>query len=285
MRIPLNGSPRISNAHGNPGWGTFGKHTGIDYAVPVGTPIYAPGNGVVNAKFETSGKGSGGKQLQIRIGNYDHRFLHLNSFEVNNGQKVSEGQLIGYSGATGDVTGPHLHWDVRIAGTTWNSSYNNYINPLALLTEPPKGDTSMGVPDQDNYYWRYGIKLAEQTRGRTLSREEFKKFLVGQSDLRVVEILSDDPEADKALQAQRVGQLAVKDDWQGQIYRLQDQLKVTTEKLAQVTTQSELSTKLQKQVDELTRKNSELLKDKEESEKVGQSFIQWVGNLFKNWKN
>ena len=73
------------------------------------------------------------------------------------------------------------------------------------------------VQNADNYYWRYGVKLAEQIRGRQLSREEFNKYLAGQTDLRAIEILSDDPEADRALEAQKLGQLAIKDDWQGQI--------------------------------------------------------------------
>ena len=76
------------------------------------------------------------------------------------------------------------------------------------------------VQNADNYYWRYGIKVAEQIRGRQLSRTEFNKFLAGQTDLKAIEILSDDPEADRALEAQKLGQLAIKDDWQGQIYRL-----------------------------------------------------------------
>lgn len=84
-----------------------------------------------------------------------------------------------------------------------------------------KGSTMSVIPDADNYYWRYGQKLAERLRGRQLSREEFRKHLVGKSDLTAVEILSDDPEADRVQHAQNVGMIAVKDDWQGQIYQLQ----------------------------------------------------------------
>ena len=141
-----------------------------------------------------------------------------------------------------------------------------------------------GIPDADNYYWRYGQKLAEQVRGRQLSREEFRKFLVGQSDLRVVEILSDDPEATRTQEAQVVGQLAVKDNWQGQIYKLQDQLKASNNITSTLQGKADISDKLQKQVDDLTAKkpkisiifrhskikgSSELLKKLEISLKLG----------------
>lgn len=78
------------------------------------------------------------------------------------------------------------------------------------------------IPDADNYFWRYGQKLAERLRGRQLSRDEFRQHLVGKSDLRAIEILSDDPEADRIQEAQNVGVLALRDNWQGQINALQD---------------------------------------------------------------
>lgn len=81
------------------------------------------------------------------------------------------------------------------------------------------------IPDADNYYWRYGQKLAERLRGRQLSREEFRQHLVGKSDLTAIEILSDDPEADKAQDAQNLGFIAIRDNWEGQIKTLQQQLK------------------------------------------------------------
>lgn len=86
-------------------------------------------------------------------------------------------------------------------------------------------EEDMIIPDADNYYWRYGQKLALQLRGRELSREEFRKFIVGRTDLQAVETLSDDVEADRAQGWQNLGQLATKDNWQGQIYTLQAQVK------------------------------------------------------------
>lgn len=81
------------------------------------------------------------------------------------------------------------------------------------------------IPDADNYYWRYGQKLASQIRGRHLTREEFRKHIVGRTDLSAIEVLSDDPEADRVQKYQELGQLAAKDNWQGQIHTLQAQLK------------------------------------------------------------
>lgn len=146
-RIPLNGNPRINTYHGQAGWGKFNKHLGIDYNASVGTPIYAPVGGTINERVETSGPGSGGKRLQLagRDGKW-HRFLHLSGWNVSVGATVHEGQLLGWSGNTGDTTGPHLHWDVRRANTAWNSSFDNYVDPIAWINQlnasvPAPGNT------------------------------------------------------------------------------------------------------------------------------------------------
>ena len=141
-----------------------------------------------------------------------------------------------------------------------------------------------GIPDADNYYWRYGQKLAEQVRGRQSSREEFRKFLVGQSDLRVVEILSDDPEATRTQEAQVVGQLAVKDNWQGQIYKLQDQLKASNNIISTLQGKADISDKLQKQVDDLTAKNQALIDQQAKDTETGNAFIRFIGRLFNSSK-
>ena len=147
-----------------------------------------------------------------------------------------------------------------------------------------KGASMAGIPDADNYYWRYGQKLAEQVRGRQLSREEFRKFLVGQSDLRVVEILSDDPEATRTQEAQVVGQLAVKDNWQGQIYKLQDQLKASNNIITTLQDKADISDKLQKQVDDLTAKNQALIDQQAKDTETGNAFIRFIGRLFNSSK-
>lgn len=138
MRHPLNGALRITTKYMEPGTGSLGKHLGIDYGVPVGTPVFAPVSGVVRELKNTSGPGSGGRSIELAgdDGKW-HRFLHLSEQMVSVGQRVTEGQQIARSGATGDVTGPHLHWDVRKANTAWNASLANYFDPEGLFNQPP----------------------------------------------------------------------------------------------------------------------------------------------------
>lgn len=140
--------------------------------------------------------------------------------------------------------------------------------------QPVGGD--MPIPDADNYYWRYGQKLAEQVRGRQLSRAEFSQHIAGKTDLRAVEILSDDPEADRALDAQRLGQLAQRDNWQGQIYGLQAQVaelgkRPTQEQLDALNKQvGDLTTSVQQAHDEVEKTKAEL----EEAKKNQDGFTQ-----------
>lgn len=142
MRVPLNNPPQPSLKFGVPGWGKFGKHAGIDWPVATGTRVYAPAAGTIRSAITAS---DGTKVLEIAIGNYWHRFLHLESF-VKTAGTVSDGELIGFSGATGPVTGPHLHWDVRKAGTTWDAAYSNYIDPFSLITE--EGEDEVKATDE-----------------------------------------------------------------------------------------------------------------------------------------
>ncbi|NBU34394.1 CHAP domain-containing protein [bacterium] len=128
---------------------------------------------------------------------------------------------------------------------------------------PKKGTTMAVIPDADNYYWRYGQKLAEQLRGRQLSRDEFRQHIVGQTDLRAVEILADDPEADQAQNWQNVGRVAVTDKWDQQIYNLQDQLKNQATaydgKIAELNTSiTTLNTKVDELVKVLSIKDGEI---------------------------
>lgn len=100
------------------GWRSLGggeMHPGVDIGCPVGTPIYASNNGVV----EDAGWNSGGYGNWVKINNgngIETVYGHMSRPVVHAGQTVAKGQLIGYSGATGHVTGPHLHYEVRIHG-------------------------------------------------------------------------------------------------------------------------------------------------------------------------
>lgn len=132
MRLPLDGNPRITTEYMQPGTGSLGKHLGIDYGVPVGTPVYAPGDGVVT---QVSTGAAGGKTVEARINGMLWRFLHLNKQLVSVGQHINEGQHVADTGATGQVTGPHLHVDVREDGTVWSASLSNYRDPRKVVQE------------------------------------------------------------------------------------------------------------------------------------------------------
>jgi hypothetical protein len=96
-------------------------HTGVDFAAPIGTPIYATADGIVD-RLEVSFSGYG-KQLEIDHGfGYRTRFAHMHGFAVRYGQKVKRGDLVGYVGETGLSTAPHLHYEVFVNGV--------HVNPI-----------------------------------------------------------------------------------------------------------------------------------------------------------
>lgn len=105
-------------------------HSGIDFAAPIGTPIYAAADGVVD-NVEVSFTGYG-KKVEIDHGfGYRTRYAHMHAFAVRNGQRVKRGELIGFVGDTGLSTAPHLHYEVFIGGTQVNPVHYffNDLNP------------------------------------------------------------------------------------------------------------------------------------------------------------
>lgn len=107
----------------HPVLGVRRNHRGIDLAAPIGTPIYATADGVVSRAdlFSTYG-------LFVSIehgGEIQTRYGHMSRLNVAAGQTVRKGELIGYVGSTGRSTGPHLHYEVRIAGQS--------VNPVPYL--------------------------------------------------------------------------------------------------------------------------------------------------------
>lgn len=100
--------------------GTWRVHEGVDYALPIGTQIFATGAGVVKSVVRHKTYG-----LMIDVEHSDRvstRFAHLSGVMVKPGQKVCRGQAIGYVGSSGHSTGPHLHYEVRIDGKPQNPS-------------------------------------------------------------------------------------------------------------------------------------------------------------------
>ncbi|MGZ0204888.1 M23 family metallopeptidase [Streptomyces sp. RM1] len=103
-----------------------GSHTGIDFHAASGTPVHAVGVGTV---VSTGWGGAYGNQIVIRMadGMYT-QYGHLSSIGVTVGQQVAAGQQIGLSGATGNVTGPHLHFEARTS-----PDYGSDVDPVAYL--------------------------------------------------------------------------------------------------------------------------------------------------------
>lgn len=98
-------------------------HKGVDLAVPTGTPVYAPADGVVGKAEWFS---SYGLFIALEHGaDIETRYGHLSRLNVAAGQHVHKGDLIGFVGTTGRSTGPHLHYEVRIDGVA--------VNPIPYL--------------------------------------------------------------------------------------------------------------------------------------------------------
>ena len=98
-------------------------HKGVDLAGPIGTPVHATADGVVEKAEWFSSYG-----LYVALehgGDIETRYGHMSRLAVAAGQQVHKGDVIGYIGTTGRSTGPHLHYEVRIAG--------NAVNPLPYL--------------------------------------------------------------------------------------------------------------------------------------------------------
>ncbi len=112
----------------DPVYGTVRFHEGMDFSAPIGTPVYATGDGVVkSAGRSMSGYGN---LIELDHGfNYTTRFAHLSEILVTPGQQVKRGDLIGKVGNTGKSTGPHLHYEVRLKGVPQNP-VNYYFQDL-----------------------------------------------------------------------------------------------------------------------------------------------------------
>lgn len=118
QRIPLAKQPRMSsrfNSHRkHPITGRLSPHNGADFAVPIGTKVLAPGDGVVTLVTDHQ---FAGKYIVVdHGGKYRTRYLHLSKALVRKGQRVTRGQVIALSGNTGRSTGPHLHYEFHING-------------------------------------------------------------------------------------------------------------------------------------------------------------------------
>ena len=118
----------FSNARVHPVTRKVQPHHGVDYAAPTGTPVMTIGDGVVTSvKYE----GAGGNVVRIKHNSvYSTAYLHLSKYAsgLKAGQRVKQGDVIGYVGSTGRSTGPHLDFRVWKNGTA--------INPLTMDSPP-----------------------------------------------------------------------------------------------------------------------------------------------------
>lgn len=126
-RAPLAGETMTSGfgMRRHPVLGGYRQHKGIDLAAPTGTPVYATADGIISKAEWFSSYG-----LYVSIehgGEMQTRYGHMSRLNVYDGQHVSKGDLIGFVGTTGRSTGPHLHYEVRVAGEA--------VNPLPYMQQ------------------------------------------------------------------------------------------------------------------------------------------------------
>src|SRR5690606_27137672 len=126
-RRPLEGGGTLRSRFGyriHPIFKTRRLHTGVDLAAPTGTPIYAGGDGTITYYKWQSGYGN---KIEIQhVNGYETAYGHLSRYVdgLGVGSQVRQGQLIGYVGSTGQSTGPHLHYEIKING--------NLVDPLSV---------------------------------------------------------------------------------------------------------------------------------------------------------
>ena len=110
----------------HPLWGVWKMHTGLDISASAGTPIYATGDGVVEA---ASWDGGYGNRILIDHGfGYESLYGHCKDLLVRPGQKVVRGQKIGTVGMTGDANGNHVHYEVLVKGKYDNPAKYFFMN-------------------------------------------------------------------------------------------------------------------------------------------------------------
>ncbi len=119
-------SSRFSRARMHPILKIVRPHLGVDYAAPTGTPVQAVGAGtVISAGYD----GGGGKTVKLRhAGSYETLYMHLSKIAVRPGARVAQGDVIGYVGATGLATGPHLDFRIWLHGKP--------LNPTRVIFPP-----------------------------------------------------------------------------------------------------------------------------------------------------
>jgi len=137
---PFTGDYQITQSFGEKITDSNG-HSGIDYALPLGTPVLAAADGIVEkAGVDNTGYGN---VIIIRHFRTDGTvYAHLRNWAVQVGQKVKAGEIIGYSGNTGNSTGPHLHFEYRMKFDDWKSA----TDPADFLIDRPAEKSEPAAP-------------------------------------------------------------------------------------------------------------------------------------------
>jgi murein DD-endopeptidase MepM/ murein hydrolase activator NlpD len=158
-------SSGFSHARKHPVTRKVQPHTGVDYAAPKGTPVMTIGDGTITSmKYE----GAGGNTIRIRHNSvYSTAYLHLSGYAkgLKVGQRVSQGQVIGYVGSTGRSTGPHL--DFRV----WKNG--SAINPLKMQSPPAEPVKKEKMKEFTAVYERYRSQI-DTINARSAAAELFE---------------------------------------------------------------------------------------------------------------
>jgi murein DD-endopeptidase MepM/ murein hydrolase activator NlpD len=139
-RRPLQGGGRLASRFGyrvHPIFKSRRLHTGVDLASPSGTPIYASGDGVVERAQWVSGYG---RFVELKhVNGFETAYGHMSRIAdgMKPGVKVRQGQVIGYVGSTGNSTGNHLHFEIKVNG--------RFVDPLSV-----KLPRDHSLPSQDS---------------------------------------------------------------------------------------------------------------------------------------
>ena len=160
-------SSGLSYARRHPVTRRVQPHTGIDYAAPKGTPVMSIGDGVVTSKKY---EGAGGNTVRIRHNSvYSTAYLHLSGYAkgLKVGQRVRQGEVIGYVGSTGRSTGPHL--DFRV----WKNG--SPINPLKMESPPAEPLKKENLEDFELVHKKYRAQV-DSIYARDIVRELFDKL-------------------------------------------------------------------------------------------------------------
>ena len=177
--------PRITQPWGRPNPRYAAKrHTGIDYGMPVGTPLLAVTDGVIKDVLNDKSYGRVVVLSATHEGTkYDIWYCHMSKPEVKKGQKISVGQELGKSGNTGNSTGPHLHLETRIAPFRYGNDVSNpFLDIPGIIDKNAPSKRKIGM-------WKKSVALVTPTRKKANKIVRMSSMVFGSTndDIKVVQ--------------------------------------------------------------------------------------------------